>query len=280
MSETVVTESTEALSERVLAATIGLFDLAGSTSGSGSVSTERCRRCDRDQRRVGGPCRHRRALRARVARAPGGDRSARRRRRDRRGEERRYALPPGQSRRWSMPTAPAISPRWLARRSACCARCRSSWTPSAPARASPTRTTARTPGRASRSSTGRCSSTISARLVPGDRGRARPARRRHRGAVADVGCGTGWSSIAIARAYPHVCVEGIDSDRDSIEAARANAARRGSRRSRPLLRPRRPRPAARRRLRRRDDLRGAARHGPPGGSARERAAGARRRAAR
>ena len=45
--------------------------------------------------------------------------------------------------------------------------------------------------------------------------------------VADVGCGTGWSSIAIARAYPHLRVEGIDSDRDSIEAARANAAAEG-----------------------------------------------------
>jgi SAM-dependent methyltransferase len=41
--------------------------------------------------------------------------------------------------------------------------------------------------------------------------------------VADFGCGTGWSSIAIARAYPKVQVEGIDLDGSSIERARANA---------------------------------------------------------
>lgn len=41
--------------------------------------------------------------------------------------------------------------------------------------------------------------------------------------VADVGCGTGWSSIAIASAYPKVRVEGIDLDRASIEEAQANA---------------------------------------------------------
>jgi 2-polyprenyl-3-methyl-5-hydroxy-6-metoxy-1,4-benzoquinol methylase len=45
--------------------------------------------------------------------------------------------------------------------------------------------------------------------------------------VADLGCGTGWSSIAIARAYPGVLVDGIDSDHASIEAARANAAAEG-----------------------------------------------------
>jgi 2-polyprenyl-3-methyl-5-hydroxy-6-metoxy-1,4-benzoquinol methylase len=37
--------------------------------------------------------------------------------------------------------------------------------------------------------------------------------------VADVACGEGRSSIAIARAYPRVHVDGIDSDRASIEAA-------------------------------------------------------------
>ncbi|MDQ4072449.1 MAG: methyltransferase domain-containing protein, partial [Actinomycetota bacterium] len=38
--------------------------------------------------------------------------------------------------------------------------------------------------------------------------------------VADVACGEGYSSIAIARAYPKVRVHGIDSDQASIEAAR------------------------------------------------------------
>jgi 2-polyprenyl-3-methyl-5-hydroxy-6-metoxy-1,4-benzoquinol methylase len=42
--------------------------------------------------------------------------------------------------------------------------------------------------------------------------------------VADVACGTGWSSIAIALAYPDVHVDGFDLDPASIDAAQANAA--------------------------------------------------------
>jgi 2-polyprenyl-3-methyl-5-hydroxy-6-metoxy-1,4-benzoquinol methylase len=45
--------------------------------------------------------------------------------------------------------------------------------------------------------------------------------------VADVACGTGWSSIAIARAYPKAHVDGIDLDPTSIETATANAAATG-----------------------------------------------------
>jgi 2-polyprenyl-3-methyl-5-hydroxy-6-metoxy-1,4-benzoquinol methylase len=45
--------------------------------------------------------------------------------------------------------------------------------------------------------------------------------------VADLGCGMGWSSVAIARAYPKVIVDGLDADRASIEVARANAAAEG-----------------------------------------------------
>ena len=41
--------------------------------------------------------------------------------------------------------------------------------------------------------------------------------------VADIACGTGWSSIAIARAYPKVRVDGFDSDEASIELAKKNA---------------------------------------------------------
>jgi 2-polyprenyl-3-methyl-5-hydroxy-6-metoxy-1,4-benzoquinol methylase len=41
--------------------------------------------------------------------------------------------------------------------------------------------------------------------------------------VADVGCGTGWSSISIARAYPKARVDGFDLDEDSIAEAKANA---------------------------------------------------------
>jgi SAM-dependent methyltransferase len=42
--------------------------------------------------------------------------------------------------------------------------------------------------------------------------------------VADVACGAGWSSIAIARAYPKVTVDGFDLDEASVELARANLA--------------------------------------------------------
>jgi len=45
--------------------------------------------------------------------------------------------------------------------------------------------------------------------------------------VADIGCGTGWSSISIARAYPKVRVDGFDLDEDSIAEARANAEAEG-----------------------------------------------------
>jgi len=41
--------------------------------------------------------------------------------------------------------------------------------------------------------------------------------------VADVGCGVGWSSIAIARTYPGVTVDGFEADPPSIHAARRNA---------------------------------------------------------
>ena len=42
--------------------------------------------------------------------------------------------------------------------------------------------------------------------------------------VADVACGSGWSSISIARAYPKVSVDGIDLDEASVEEARRNVA--------------------------------------------------------
>jgi 2-polyprenyl-3-methyl-5-hydroxy-6-metoxy-1,4-benzoquinol methylase len=40
--------------------------------------------------------------------------------------------------------------------------------------------------------------------------------------LADVACGGGWSSIAIARAYPGVTIEAVDTDPYSVERARAN----------------------------------------------------------
>ena len=44
--------------------------------------------------------------------------------------------------------------------------------------------------------------------------RAEPPAR-----VADVACGTGWSSIAMARAYPSITVHGFDLDEDAIALA-------------------------------------------------------------
>ena len=45
--------------------------------------------------------------------------------------------------------------------------------------------------------------------------------------VADVACGQGRSSIEIARAYPKVVVEGIDSDQASVDRAREHLASSG-----------------------------------------------------
>ncbi len=49
----------------------------------------------------------------------------------------------------------------------------------------------------------------------------RPAR------VADVGCGIGWAAIELAKAFPHVRIDGYDVDEDSITRARHNAADQG-----------------------------------------------------
>ncbi|MGN9911305.1 SAM-dependent methyltransferase [Phytohabitans sp. LJ34] len=52
--------------------------------------------------------------------------------------------------------------------------------------------------------------------------RAQPPAR-----VADLACGMGWSSIAIARAYPLVTVDGFDLDAAAIADAGRNAAAEG-----------------------------------------------------
>jgi SAM-dependent methyltransferase len=53
------------------------------------------------------------------------------------------------------------------------------------------------------------------------------ARLRDAAMVADIGCGAGWSSIAIARAYPKACVDGLDLDDASVDLARRNAEQAG-----------------------------------------------------
>ena len=60
--------------------------------------------------------------------------------------------------------------------------------------------------------------------MPGlvDRLEAEPAAR-----VVDIGCGTGWSSIAIALGFPRAVVTGLDLDEASIEEARKHAVEAG-----------------------------------------------------
>jgi 2-polyprenyl-3-methyl-5-hydroxy-6-metoxy-1,4-benzoquinol methylase len=43
------------------------------------------------------------------------------------------------------------------------------------------------------------------------------------GRIADVACGSGWSSIALAQAYPRARVHGLDLDERSVADARHNA---------------------------------------------------------
>ena len=45
--------------------------------------------------------------------------------------------------------------------------------------------------------------------------------------VADVGCGSGWSTIAIARGFPEVEVTGLDLDAESVREARLSAGEAG-----------------------------------------------------
>ncbi len=45
--------------------------------------------------------------------------------------------------------------------------------------------------------------------------------------VVDIGCGEGWSTIAMAQAYPRATFVGIDLDEPSIEAARRHAREAG-----------------------------------------------------
>ena len=51
--------------------------------------------------------------------------------------------------------------------------------------------------------------------------------RRPQARIADLGSGGGWSSIALAKAYPQLRVVGFDIDEASVEAARRNAVEAG-----------------------------------------------------
>ena len=55
-----------------------------------------------------------------------------------------------------------------------------------------------------------------------------PAERlAHGGRLADLGCGVGWSALAVARAYPRAEVVGVDRDAASIAEARIATAEHG-----------------------------------------------------
>ncbi|MGH3992631.1 MAG: class I SAM-dependent methyltransferase, partial [Pseudonocardiaceae bacterium] len=45
--------------------------------------------------------------------------------------------------------------------------------------------------------------------------------------VADIACGAGWASIALAQGYPKVIVDGFDLDEESIRRAKRNATEAG-----------------------------------------------------
>jgi predicted O-methyltransferase YrrM len=51
--------------------------------------------------------------------------------------------------------------------------------------------------------------------------------RSGKGRVADIACGTGWSSISMAKHFPGIEVVGIDIDEGSIARAKAHAADEG-----------------------------------------------------
>jgi methylase of polypeptide subunit release factors len=45
---------------------------------------------------------------------------------------------------------------------------------------------------------------------------ARPQDAADPARVADLACGTGWAAIELAKAYPHITVDGRDNDEASV----------------------------------------------------------------
>ena len=166
-------------------------------------------------------CGPERALRPRVARAAGDDGHPRRRRRAAASR-----LPPGHDEALLDETSlNYIAPRREARRRVRPPDRRACSTRSGAATASRTPTTAPTCTRVRRSSRGRCSTHLLGSewfpAIPDVHERLAPIRRL---ASPTSACGQGYSTMAIARAYPKARVDGIDLDEASIAAARENLA--------------------------------------------------------
>lgn len=53
------------------------------------------------------------------------------------------------------------------------------------------------------------------------------ARLRAGGRVAEIGCGVGWSSIGLARGFPEVRIDAVETDPDSVGEAQRNARESG-----------------------------------------------------
>lgn len=68
---------------------------------------------------------------------------------------------------------------------------------------------------------------LGAQWLPGIPEVHRRLRHEPPACVADLACGAGWSSIAMAQAYPLIRVDGFDLDPDVIAAARRNAEEAG-----------------------------------------------------
>ena len=260
----------EELVQRMNAATLGVFDIASTYLGreAGPLPVARRGRAG-DGRRAGGADGDQRAAGARVARAAGRHRAAGRDERRRRVAVRAAVRPRRRTARSRTPwtASPARCSRW----SPTWRRCRGWSSRSAPARASRTPTTVRTRPRARRSARrpvyrAEIKSWLAA--VPELAERLADGTAR----VLDIGCGVGWSSVCMAKAYPGVMVDGVDLDPGSIEAAERVAEAEGVA-DRVTVRAARRRHPVRRRLRRRDDVRDAARPGPAGGGAPRRPGG-------
>ena len=211
-------------------------------TSSGSTSCCTGRAADRGRGR--GALRDASALRPRVARAAGRRGPPRRRRRRRAADERRYSLPDEHRRGARRPDSLAYFAPFARLVAAAAPSCRRCSTPTAPAAGSRWDELRRR-----RCATGQADANRP--LFLGTARRASGCRRCPRctprcaagGRVADVGCGEGWSSIAIALAYPDARVDGFDVD--AASRRRGAAARRRRRRRRPgRVPPRRRRGAA------------------------------------